>query len=262
MNSGLPCGQAGAGLHSGLSSDLLCDLGGREEVLPASFWASAPFSVQWDRGARGWEPGWTMWPQRSYPDTPMGLKVHRSRMAGVSSPCNPKTLPARPPPAFRAKRASGLRKGLSPNKEVCRWPLEGAPSRSPPLLPLVTALPQLHPLAGHLGGPQGHHPLRHWGGCGLGVCCRVGGNGVWSSHPGCPWSQPLTRAHPHGRPPYHSGGCQPSKCWGHRISKNSTYSVGGIPQASPRSPLWPDPVSGRGGGRGREGGAGRCTSEA
>lgn len=119
-----------------------------------------------------------MWPQRSYPDTPMGLRVHRSRMAGVSNPCNPKTLPARPPPAFRAKRPSGLRKGLSPNKEVCHWPLEGAPSRSPPFLPLVTALPQLYPLAGHLGGPQGHHPLRHWGSCGLEVCCLVGGGGV------------------------------------------------------------------------------------
>lgn len=205
-----------------------------------------------------------MWPQRSYPDTPMGLRVHRSRMAGVSNPCNPKTLPARPPPAFRAKRPSGLRKGLSPNKEVCHWPLEGAPSRSPPFLPLVTALPQLYPLAGHLGGPQGHHPLRHWGSCGLEVCCLVGGGGEWGLvlAPRLPLVSATHQGPSSWKTPYRSGGCQPSKCWGHRISKNATYSVGGIRQASPRSPLWPAPVSGRGGGRGREGGAGRCTSEA
>ena len=127
----------------------------RGEGVPAS-WASAPFSTQCDWGARAWEIRWAMLSQRSYPDTPTGLRVHRSRTAGVSSPCDSETPASTvtPSPCPHAHPPSSEQNGLlvseslSFNKEVSPWPpREGVPSRSPSSLPLITALPQLRPWA-------------------------------------------------------------------------------------------------------------------
>ena len=118
VNRGQPCGQAGPPCALGPAL-LCCVTRGWGKGVPASSWASAPFSVPRDWGARGWETRWAMLSQGSYPDTPMGLRVHRSRTAGVSRPCNPETpastgrhpQPApTPTPCPQRRRPSSLRK--------------------------------------------------------------------------------------------------------------------------------------------------------
>lgn len=188
--------------------------------VPAS-WASATSQVQCDLGARGWEICWAMLSQMSYPDTPMGLRVHQIRTAGVSSPCDPETpasterhltLPPRPPPALSE---NGLLVSRKPETSKS-GPLAASLKESPaaPFLPsLITAHshssalgPPLY-LRGHSGA---HSPLRRGGCCGLEVCfegegCSSGLQLVSAS---------LSRAHLTEGLPAAQGGWEPLRCWG------------------------------------------------
>ena len=135
----------------------------RGEGVPAS-WASAPFSTQCDWGARAWEIRWAMLSQRSYPDTPTGLRVHRSRMAGVSSPCDSET-PAgtvTPSPCPHAHPPSSEQNGLLSQKarvSIRRSVLGRLGKESPaaPLPPFPSSLPS-HSSA--LGPPVPEGTLR------------------------------------------------------------------------------------------------------